>query len=142
MIIISGELLAFISVVTFVISSAMFRKIDTKVSPAQINAFRTTLGALTFIIIGFFLSLYANINMYPLSLIALLIISVIFGQIIGDTSFFHSQERIGTTITLAIAMTFPFFTFLFSIVLIDADVPLEFFISGLLISTGVLSISF
>jgi drug/metabolite transporter (DMT)-like permease len=80
--------------------------------------------------------------MYPLSLIALLIISVIFGQIIGDTSFFHSQERIGTTITLAIAMTFPFFTFLFSIVLIDADVPLEFFISGLLISVGVLIISF
>jgi drug/metabolite transporter (DMT)-like permease len=141
-IIISGTLYALVAVFFFVLSSAMFRKIEKKVSPTQINAFRTTIGALTFIIMAFFYSVYANLNMYSLSLIALLIVSVIFGQIIGDTAFFYSQEKIGTTITLSISMTFPFFTFILSIVFIDAYVPFEFFIAGLLISTGVLIIAF
>ena len=142
MVIISGEILAFLSIISYVLSSAMFRKIETKVSPSQINAFRTTFGALSFIIIGVFLSLYGNLNMYSISLIALLLVSIIFGQIIGDTSYFHSQERMGTTMTLAITTTFPFFTFVLSIIFLDANIPLEFFISGLLIAIGVLIITF
>jgi len=141
-VIISGEILAFLSIISYVLSSAMFRKIETKVSPSQINAFRTTFGALSFIIIGVFLSLYGNLNMYSISLIALLLVSIIFGQIIGDTSYFHSQERMGTTMTLAITTTFPFFTFVLSIIFLDANIPLEFFISGLLIAIGVLIITF
>ena len=120
----------------------MFRKIEKKVSPAQINAFRTTLGALTFILIGFFLFLYSNLTMYSTSLIVLLLVSMIFGQIIGDTSYFHSQERMGTTITLAITMTFPFFTFVLSILFLGTYVPLNFFISALLIAVGVFIIAF
>ncbi len=142
MIIISGEIYAFLSIIAYVASSAMFRRIETKVSPSQINAFRTIFGALSFIVIGFFLSLYGNITMYSMSLIALLLVSIIFGQVIGDTSYFHSQERMGTTITLAITTTFPFFTFILSIVFLDANIPLEFFISGLLIAMGVLVITF
>ncbi|MCG3217906.1 MAG: DMT family transporter [Candidatus Heimdallarchaeota archaeon] len=141
-IIISGEIYAFLSIIAYVASSAMFRRIETKVSPSQINAFRTIFGALSFIVIGFFLSLYGNITMYSMSLIALLLVSIIFGQVIGDTSYFHSQERMGTTITLAITTTFPFFTFILSIVFLDANIPLEFFISGLLIAMGVLVITF
>ncbi|MHA1910840.1 MAG: DMT family transporter [Candidatus Kariarchaeaceae archaeon] len=142
MIVISGEVLAFLSIISYVLSSAMFRKIETKVSPEQINAFRTTFGALSFIIFGFFLSLYGNLNMYSLSLIALLLVSIIFGQIVGDTFYFHSQKRMGTTITLAITTTFPFFTFILSIIFLDAYIPLEFFISGFLIAIGVLVITF
>ncbi len=93
-----GELLAILGISSFVVSNAIFRKIETNVTPSQINAFRTSVGAITFL--GFII-LLGNFNVLfevPIHLIGLLLISIVFGQVVGDTAYFETQKQLGTTI--------------------------------------------
>lgn len=116
----------------------MFRKIETEVSPILINAFRTSIGAITFILFGLILNLCNVISQFTNELTLLLIISIVFGQVVGDTAYFITQMRLGTTISLAISMTFPFFTFFISILILKNPVPVRFLISSMLIALGIL----
>ena len=74
------------------------------------------------------------------SLLILLLVSIFFGQVIGDTAYFIGQESLGTTIALAISGTMPFFTFLISI-MIGKEIPLTLYLSGIIIGAGILLIS-
>lgn len=119
----------------------MFRKIETEVSPTHINAFRTTLGGAIFVVLVILAGDFTKIFILSADTWILLLISIFFGQVIGDTAYFKAQLRLGTTLALAISMTFPFFTFVLSIVLLRSVIPLHFFISATLIGCGVLIIA-
>ncbi|MFW9924638.1 MAG: DMT family transporter [Candidatus Thorarchaeota archaeon] len=134
-----GELLAIGSVLSFVTSNAIFKRIDTKVSPSQINAFRTIIGAITYIIIAAIIGKIGLIFSFPWQIWLWLILSFIFGQVIGDTAFFKAQEMLGTTIALSISMTFPIFTTIISLFL-GIHIPLYFYGSLALIIAGVIVI--
>lgn len=136
----TGEEIAIAAALTFPLSNAMFRRVDKIVTPTQINAIRTTFGALTFVALFLVLGLNKYLSTISFEIIFILILSIIFGQIIGDTAYFQAQKSLGTTIALAISMTFPFFTFLIYI-LSGRYIPPEFFLSGLLIGVGIMFIS-
>ncbi len=133
-----GEMISLVAIFSFVTSNAMFRKVETEVSPSMINAFRTSLGAITFIILGSFSNQLGTILLFSFELILVLMISIVFGQIIGDTAYFIAQKRLGTTISLAVSMTFPFFTFLISIIVLKISISVQFTISAVLIAIGIL----
>ena len=111
-----GELLAISAVLTFVGSNAIFRKTEHEASPTFINFFRTFIGTITFILIILFLNLFNLLFLIPWELWLLLVLSFVFGQVIGDTAYFTAQKELGTTIALAISMTFPLFTFILSFI--------------------------
>jgi drug/metabolite transporter (DMT)-like permease len=111
-----GEFIAILAVLTFVSSNVIFRKTEHEVSPTFINFFRTAIGTLTFFLIILFMNQLNLVFIIPWELWLLLIISFIFGQVIGDTAFFTAQKELGTTIALAISMTFPLFTFILSLI--------------------------
>ena len=67
----------------------------------------------------------------------LLIVSFIFGQVIGDTAYFIAQKELGTTIALAISMTFPLFTFVLSLLFLDRPFTPILIISLLFIGSGI-----
>lgn len=136
----AGELIAILAAVTFPLSNALFKKVDMFVTPAQINAIRTTIGAITFIGIIMIYQSWMLLTELDVSIIVLLLTSIIFGQIIGDTAYFKSQQSLGTIIALTISSTFPFFTFIISI-LIGKEIPFHFYISGITIGFGILLIS-
>ncbi len=135
-----GEEIAIAAALTFPLSNAMFKKVDTIITPTQINTIRSTFGALTFISLFLFFRLETYLRLLPIETGVILIVSIIFGQIIGDTAYFRAQLSLGVTIALAISMTFPFFTFLIYIIL-GRFIPIEFFLSGFLIGIGILLIS-
>jgi len=135
-----GELIAISAVLTFVGSNAIFRKTEKEASPTFINFFRTGIGTLTFILIILFLNQFNLLIMIPWDLWLLLIFSFVFGQVIGDTAYFTAQKELGTTIALAISMTFPLFTFILSLIFLNHPFKLNLIISLIIIGIGIIII--
>ena len=132
-----GEVIAILAVLTFVASNVIFRKTEHEASPTFINFFRTAIGTLTFILIALFLNQLNLIFLIPWELWMLLIFSFVFGQVIGDTAYFIAQKKLGTTIALAISMTFPLFTFILSLIFLNRPFKLNLIFSLLLIGVGI-----
>jgi len=136
----AGEVITLAAVLMFATSNSMYRKIENDASPSHINAFRTVMGTLAFILIVLLIGELDNVFLLSADIWLLLIASIIFGQVVGDTAYFKAQLTLGTTIALAVSMTFPFFTFILSMVFLNTYIPVSFYISGLLIGSGVLLI--
>ena len=137
----AGEVIAVFAVLLFAISNAMIRKVETIASPVQINAVRTTVGAITFVIVAGALLFLDEAFTLSKEIWLYLIISIIFAQVLGDTLYLKAQELLGTTKALAISMTFPLFTFLFSVIILKDTIHYFFYISAVLIISGVLLIA-
>ncbi|MFX1479029.1 MAG: DMT family transporter [Promethearchaeota archaeon] len=132
-----GEIIAILAVITFVGSNVIFRKTENQASPIFINFFRTAIGTLTFILIVVFLNKINLIFILPWELWILLILSFVFGQVIGDTAYFAAQKELGATIALAISMTYPLFTFILSLIFLNKAFKLNLLISLVLIGIGI-----
>ncbi len=135
-----GELIAILACLTFVTSNVLFRKTEHEASPVYINVVRTAIGTLTFIIVAIIFGILCEIFSLPWGLWVILVVSFIFGQVIGDTSYFSAQKNLGVTITLALAMTFPLFTFILSMVFLNRPFDYRFIISTILVGIGVIII--
>ena len=114
-----GEVFAIFAVLTFVGSNVLFRKTEQSASPTYINFFRTAVGTLTFIIVALIIGSFFNIFLIPFELWIILFVSFLFGQVIGDTAYFNAQKELGTTLALALSMTFPLFTFIISLIFLN-----------------------
>ncbi len=132
-----GEILAVVSVFSFVSSNVIFRRIDKFVSPSQINSFRTIVGLITNLLLALILWKLQLLALIPGMTWLWLILSFIFGQVAGDTAFFKAQELLGTTVALAISMTFPIMTTVLYILILNEQIPFYFYISLFLIVIGV-----
>ena len=132
-----GEFISILAVLTFVGSNVIFRQTEKEVTPAFINFFRTSIGTITFLLIFVLINQYSLILVIPWPLWLLLISSLIFGQVIGDTAYFTAQKELGTTIALAVSMTFPIFTFILSLIFLDRAFTLNLIIALILIGFGI-----
>lgn len=137
----AGEWIAILAVFSFIISSVLFRKTEVQTSPIFINFIRTAIGTITFVILAVISQIFFTIFLLPIELWVLLCVSFLFGQVIGDTSYFQAQKRLGTTMALAISMTFPFFTILFSLIFLNRPLKFNLILSLIFISSGIIIIS-
>jgi len=137
----TGELTAILAVLTFVVSNVIFRKTEHEASPAYINFFRTGIGTLTFFIMAIILNIFVMIFLIPLEIWIILIISFVFGQVMGDTAYFNAQKELGTTIAIAVSMTFPLFTFILAVLFLNQPFDGRVILSIILISCGITIIS-
>ena len=136
----TGEIIAIFAVLTFVVSNVLFRKTEREASPVFINFFRTAIGTFTFIIIAGVLGIFTYIFLVPWILWIILFLSFLFGQVIGDTAYFKAQKELGTTVTLAISMTFPLFTIILSLIFLNHAFEYKMILS--IVLTLVLTIAF
>ncbi len=139
--IMAGEILAILATLTFVISNILFRKTEHDTSPIFINAFRTFIGVLAFILIAWISGVLPLIFQLSWQIWMWLILSFIFGQVLGDTSYFMAQKTLGTTKAMAVSMIYPIFAFILSIIFLDEIFQWMIVISFLFILTGVLIIA-
>jgi uncharacterized membrane protein len=136
----TGEIIAVFAVLTFVVSNVLFRRTESHASPSFINFFRTGIGTITFIAIAVVLGIFTQIFFLPWTLWVMLFLSFFFGQVIGDTAYFKAQKELGTTIALAISMTFPLFTFILSLIFLNEPFEYKIIISIVLIGAGIIII--
>ncbi len=134
--------MAFLAVFAFVSSNVIFRKVENDVSPAYINSVRTLIGFITFWIIAAIFGVFILIFQFPIMLWIWLILSFIFGQVIGDTAYFTAQKELGVTQTIAISLTFPLFTYILAIIFLDESFSYIIIISFIFISIGVILINY
>jgi len=132
-----GEIFAIFAVLTFVGSNVLFRKVEHAASPTYINLFRTAVGTLTFIIVALIIGSFFDIFLLSFELWLLLFVSFLFGQVIGDTAYFNAQKELGTTLALALSMTFPLFTFILSLIFLNRPFELNMILSLVLIGAGI-----
>jgi len=136
----AGELTAIIAVLCFVGSNVLFRKTEHQASPLFINLVRTAIGTITFFLSALVLNILGQILLLPWELWLILCISFVFGQVIADTSYFKAQKELGTTIAMAVSMTFPLFTFILSLIFLNRPFDLNVIISFILVSIGIIII--
>jgi len=136
----TGEIIAIFAVLTFVVSNVLFRKTERDASPVFINFFRTAIGTLTFIVVAVVLGIFTYIFLLPWNLWIITFLSFLFGQVIGDTAYFKAQRELGTTIALAISMTFPLFTVILSLIFLNRAFKYKMILSIVLIGLGIIVI--
>ena len=136
----TGELIAILAVLTFVVSNVLFRKTERDASPVFINFFRTAIGTLTFIVVAVVLGIFSYIFLLPWNLWIITFLSFLFGQVIGDTAYFKAQKELGTTTALAVSMTFPLFTVILSIIFLNRAFEYKMILSIALIGAGIIVI--
>ncbi len=136
----AGEIIAIFAVLTFVVSNVLFRKTERDASPVFINFFRTAIGTLTFIVVAVVLGIFTYIFRLPWYLWIVTFLSFLFGQVIGDTAYFKAQKELGTTIALAISMTFPLFTIILSVIFLNHAFEYKMILSIVLIGAGIIVI--
>ena len=136
----AGEIIAIFAVLTFVVSNVLFRKTERDASPVFINFFRTAIGTLTFIVVAVVLGIFTHIFLLPWNLWIITFLSFLFGQVIGDTAYFKAQKELGTTIALAISMTFPLFTIILSVIFLNHAFEYKMILSIVLIGAGIIVI--
>ena len=135
-----GELLAILAVLTFVGSNVLYRKTERYASPTFINFFRTALGTITFFLVAVVLGILPYLLLLPWELWVILFVSFLFGQVIGDTAYFKAQKELGTTIALAVSMTFPLFTFILSLIFLNRPFEIKMILSLIFIGLGIIII--
>ena len=77
----------------------------------------------------------------PLTTIALLGTSVMFGAVVGDTVYLWSQERIGVSYAFPIAMSFPILTFFLTVAFLGEPLVLSRLAGAVIAVIGVIMIS-
>ncbi len=134
--------MAFLAVFTFVSSNVIFRRVENEASPVYINSVRTLIGILTFWIVAVISGVFLLIFQFPIMLWIWLILSFIFGQVIGDTAYLIAQKELGVTQTIAITLTFPLFTYILAMIFLDDLFSYSIIISFAFISLGVIFINY
>ncbi|MHA1718007.1 MAG: DMT family transporter [Promethearchaeota archaeon] len=134
----SGELAAIGMAVSFSLAFVITRKIDRAVNPPLINAVRSLIGLITFIIGALWIGHFLDIFKLNWQLWIWLSSSILFTVVIGDTAYFQAQKFIGPTIATAITTTSPFFTLILAIAFLGRSFHWLILISAVIIVVGVI----
>jgi len=100
-----GEITAILTVLSFAISYVLAKKIENDATPIFQNAIRSIIGFISFFIICVSLGVIIQILSLSAILILLLMCSILFTIIIGDTAYLQSQKTLGPAKALAITTT-------------------------------------
>ncbi|MFX1327833.1 MAG: DMT family transporter [Promethearchaeota archaeon] len=136
-----GEITGILTGIFFALSFVLARKIENEARPIFQNAIRSLVGFLTFFIICLFFGVILEIFSLPIIIVSLLIMSITFTVILGDTAYLYSQKILGPTKALAITTTTPFFTILFALFFLNRQFSLKIIFSAILIAIGVIIIT-
>lgn len=130
-----------ISAATFASSSVIMKRLNEYASVLKLNFFRTLVGSIFFISHLFLAGLVNELIQLSLITISYLIISVLFNVVLGDTSYFASQKRIGVKIATPIVNTYPIFTIIIAFLLLDEEITFLYFLGAIIIISGIILLS-
>lgn len=137
-----GIVFALSANLVFSLSNVIFKKTERDTSPTMINLFRTTVGLITYVIIALIANRFTLIFQFPPQLIGFLLLSSLFGQVMGDTAYFFSQRYMGPAKALAVSLTYPFFTILIDVFFLHGSFNPWILLAAAIICGGVLLIAY
>jgi len=131
-----GVLCALAATILFAITNVIYRKIDNQISVLDIVITRiwVSLPLAYLFAVGSTGSLFVFVppdSMIPLAL------SIITGIVIGDTTYYFSQERIGVGRAFPIVMSYPLVVYLMAALFLEESVILQRIIGVVIVVMGV-----
>ncbi|MDH5402207.1 MAG: DMT family transporter [Candidatus Heimdallarchaeota archaeon] len=135
-----NEIIAILSGATFAISSVIIRKLDHYGSSSQLNLIRTGIGGVLFILHLLIFNDYRKL-LLPGIVVVYLVLSVLFNVVIGDSLYFSCQNRVGVKISAPLVNTYPLFTIILAIFILDEEYNLTIMIGSLIIIIGIIFLS-
>jgi len=124
----------------YAVSMVVYRSQSDSIRPLAISSIKMWV-ALAFMTALVVLPIRSEPFYIPQEALAYLVVSVIFGAVLGDYFYLTAQERIGVSYAFPIAMSFPIFTYLLAIA-VGLEEPLLSRSAGILLAViGVILIS-
>ncbi|NOR39524.1 MAG: EamA family transporter [Candidatus Thorarchaeota archaeon] len=124
----------------YAVSVVVYRSQSDSIRPMAISSIKMWV-ALAFMTALVVLPIRSEPFFIPQEALAYLILSVIFGAVLGDYFYITAQERIGVSYAFPIAMSFPIFTYLLAIA-VGFEEPLLSRSAGILLTViGVILVS-
>ena len=124
----------------YAVSVVVYRSQSDSIRPMAISSIKMWV-ALAFMTVLVVLPIRSEPFYIPQEALAYLILSVIFGAVLGDYFYLIAQERIGVSYAFPIAMSFPIFTYLLAIAVGFEELLLSRTAGILLTVIGVILIS-
>lgn len=118
-----GVIMGLIGAGLFGLSNVVYKSQSGEIHPIAITTFKMWIAILPILIVVLFLLVPTGFNV-PVTAIPFLILSILLGAGIGDLIYLTSQARIGISRAFPIAMTFPLFTYFFSVLFIGEPILL------------------
>lgn len=126
---------------TFAISSVMIRNLGEYQSPINLNFLRASVGAFCFIIHLLIIKKLPSLLSLDGFTVLILVLSVLFNVVLGDTSYFASQERIGVKIATPIVNIYPLATVILAFFFLDEEITIPYILGTIVIITGIILLS-
>ncbi len=133
--------MAILTNISFAISFVLARRIENDATPIFQSTIRSIIGFITFLIICLSLGIFLQTFSLPIIIILILMMSILFTVIIGDTVYLQSQKMLGPAKALAITTTTPFFTLFFATFFLNRPFMIQMVFSTILIGIGVIIIT-
>ena len=135
-----GVVMGLIGAALYGFSNIVYKSQSESIHPFLINAVKMWI-ALPLMVGLVLIMLLFNPWTVPLTAIPMLALSILFGAVIGDFTYLTSQARIGVSRAFPIAMTFPLFTYLATVVFFGEPLLLTRLVGVILAIIGVIFIS-
>lgn len=135
-----GVLAGLVNAALYACALVVYQSQSSEVTPFITNCIKTWVP---FPIMGSIILLFYSSQLYstPILSIVLLSLSMFLGTVIADTAYLASQERIGVSNALPIAMTYPIFTYAIAVVFLSEGLFLSRTFGIVLAVIGVIAIS-
>jgi drug/metabolite transporter (DMT)-like permease len=125
------------SAITWATISILARALSDTLSPAGINAFRSTVGGLVVLVVAVAAGYGGEIVRMPLWAVLALGLSITIGYAIGDTLFFEGMQHLGVTRAHTLSMVHPLLTTLVGIGLLGEPITWRRALGILLVLGGI-----
>ena len=135
-----GVAAGFLGAALYALSVVVYRSQSDEIRPLAISSIKMWV-AWPFMLVMTILVPGIAATFLPLTTIALLGTSVMFGAVVGDTVYLWSQERIGVSYAFPIAMSFPILTFFLTVAFLGEPLILSRLAGAVIAVIGVIMIS-
>ena len=136
-----GEIMAIFTNVFFALSFVLARRIENEATPIFQNTIRSIVGFITFLIICLSFGIFLKIFSLSILIVLMLMMSILFTVILGDTAYLQSQKILGPAKALAITTITPFFTIIFATFFLNRPFSIQLILSAIIIGIGVIIIT-
>ena len=135
-----GSLIGLTAAILWAMSTNVYKSQSDEATPLAISTLKTWMS---FVVMSILVMLPFRTTPFfvPSSAVIFLASSVTIGLVIGDLSFLTAQERIGVSYSYPIAATYPIFTYIIAIFIVDEVILWSRFIGIFLAVAGVMLIS-
>jgi drug/metabolite transporter (DMT)-like permease len=135
-----GVAAGFLGAALYALSVVVYRSQADEIRPLAVSSIKMWV-AWPFMLFMTILLPGISTTFLPLTTIAILGTSVMFGAVVGDTVYLWSQERIGVSYAFPIAMSFPILTFFLTVVFLSEPLILSRLAGAIIAVIGVIMIS-